>query len=603
MSENQPLTKKKNLKAKLEHDYVKAMENSALTFNPSGEITWDGKVIEIKNWKTDEREDFQWTNVILFLFLFLQVMVQFVFLLFALAFVLGGTAWSPFNYTVSITVVGVLSFLAFCGIWVYVTYSKQNFFYLNYGKETLKDTTLERPPLKLEIVRVGRARAYNMFVACYTVALVVQLALLWGWITNNHKFEPKCVGCATPNTPDPHEKEYWYFYLIMGAIMLVGTIMVILIITLLMRLFDDNPTDDTILSYKPSTEVDNVAWPSAYSVLSMLIYLLLNGYCLTWLITFSATDDNINMTGLLVGGSVLMLLVFIQFIVVKLKVSHQTNINPEIRHKINAEMNFLIIFNVFQLIYYVYYYSDTTKAEFGDGHFPPFQPARAAVGQTNAFYFTRLVQMINISILPWAAAFGGQSLWFSIHQSEITKTVVQSFDNDKVHKGLYALKFVIILYGALTFAFMLNELIGTPYLAVHFRDWTAVTIAFWGLLWVMFVIFTSLTLHGLRSAAVHHVSSAPLISGMLSLTAFFVIYLWVFSYFQHAHNGLGKASANAHVKDLSDPISVNEPELMMIILLSLLPIVYFLADYLGHSTYYVYKALDRVQSTETGHKA
>jgi len=564
-----------------------------------------------KNWGKG-REYHYWNKVFLQFAMIAQVLGQLVLLLFLFAFFLGGADWQPFGWAVAVTVFMALSFIYFGGLWIYITFMNPEFFWFRYGIDdeglgedetnTEVNNASEKAEKyhKLEKRRTERKRSFNMFMVVYIVALVILLPLAWTWLTNNSTWIPKSVGGTVPNTPLPSYIHYWRFYLNSGIELFASLTVIVAGIIFFFRTWDDNTQFD-----EERDDVELFKPRGVYSVVGWINYILLMVYHLFFVMVVSGVTQ-IPVDLLIAWACVIAFLTLIMWIVfVLFRPADSVYMRNDLRYRTIQSIVYLIIFNVWQIIFYAYYYSATTKKEKGDGHYPRFDPARAAVGQFNFYYYSQLTAVINIGAWGWSLGFFAQHAWATTNNDlsskslmDESKTAVYKMVKNQRHIGVYWLVFILTVFAVLLFGFSMNETAGSQsFLASRFWVWTITTTVLLGFFWLLYAAMAIFLLVS-EKKFVHHWHTEPVLVSFLMVSVFVIVYIWLFAYFQNNYNDLGKAISNAAVNDPANHLSVQVPLLFGIILLATSPFLYFLVDFMSHPLYYT-KEITAKESKET----
>lgn len=559
-----------------------------------------------KNWGA-KRDDYYWTKTILKFSLGGQVVGELVLLLFLFSFVLGGTDWEPFGWAVALTVFDGCSFLFFGGLWLYITFMNPEFFWLQYGISELTDTYTLKENIngtddvakayhKLEKRRTERKRSFNMFMVVLIVALVIKFPIVWTWLVNNSAWIPKTVGGSTPNTPAPSYIHYWKFYLNSGIELFACLTVIVAAVVLFFRILDDNAYFDV-----DGDKVHIFGPKDMYTICGWIMYVLLMVYHFLWVLVIGGSTEVpiVLMLVLISINSFLTLVMWVRFAFFPPEDSK--NMRNDIRYRCVASIIYLVIFNIWQIIFFAYYYSAATPKEKGDGHFPRFQPSRAAVGQYNFYYYAQLTVVINVASWVWSASYFCEHAWLTSHHngaelqvkkesSETKNKPLAEFQKMVVnqrHIAVHVLVYIFMLYGTILFGFSMNELAGSSsYLASRFWTWTITTTILWGVIWAIYFVIACV-LMAKEHGVVHHWYTEPVLVSFIMLTIFVIVYIWLFAFYQNNYNDLGKASSNAAVNDPANHLSVLIPQLFGIYVLGTIAFLYFLVDFVSHPVYLI----------------
>ena len=563
-----------------------------------------------KNWGKD-RENQSYNVMFLQFATVAQILGQLVLLLFLFAFILGGTDWQPFGWAVGLTVFDGLSFIYFTGLWLYVTFMNPEFFWLRYGVDELENSisveaeinqqdTASQNYHKLEKRRSERKRSFNMFMVVLIVALVIKIPIVWTWLENNPKWIPKTVGGTTPNTPSPSYVHYWRFYLNSGIELFACLTVIVAAVVFFFRLWDDNKTFDE--DHDGSV---NIFGPyDSYTISGWIAYVILMLYHFLWVLVIAGSTE-VPMTLLLVlicFVAFFTLVMWARFVIFPPK--DTGTMRNDVRYRCLASIIYLIMLNIWQIIFFAYYYSAATSKEKGDGHFPRFQPSRAAVGQYNFYYYAQLTAVINIASWVWSAGFFCQHAWVTTHHDPTSLVSLEAEKKEKKEQSKaaksfyklvlnqrssinYILLFVFAVYVVIVFGFAMNETTGSvSYLASRFWVWTITTSVLFGVFWLIHLAISASLLHD-EIGKVQHWHSEPVLVSFIMVTVFVVVYIWLFVFYQVNYNSLGKSSSNAAVNDPADHLSVVVPQLFGIYVLGTIAFLYFLVDFVSHPIYLI----------------
>ena len=119
-----------------------------------------------------------------------------------------------------------------------------------------------------------------------------------------------------------------------------------------------------------------------YTISGWIAYVILMLYHFLWVLVIAGSTE-VPMTLLLVlicFVAFFTLVMWARFVIFPPK--DTGTMRNDVRYRCLASIIYLIMLNIWQIIFFAYYYSAATSKEKGDGHFPRFQPSRAAVGQS-----------------------------------------------------------------------------------------------------------------------------------------------------------------------------------------------------------------------------
>lgn len=533
-----------------------------------------------KAWGTD-RAKHVWTSRILTATVIATMLSQAIYGLFPIAFFLQGNDWSPFGYAVALVVVSGLGFIILICMDLWITFTNQEFFYLNYGLSTYQNegnttnTETTAVPAKLESVRLDRKKAFDGFIAAFGAALVVDIVLIWTWLDANHKFIPTHVGGATPNTPHPGYKDYWKFFVNNGAILYMAVLVIILGAMLLYRMFTD-PKTITADTNNLSNELFYVNGP--FFVVGILSHITFLGYFMVYIITLVGTTDNINMAVLAAFGFVLLFLCFVWVCVTFAYRNQVRKLPREVAFRVWTWHLLFAAFNVVQLIFNSYYLSLGQKA-LGGWRIPPFFGARAAIGQTSQFYFFSLNQILVIVSFTWWLPSFCEFIWFVTNRNSVPWA--GDFGKTEVHVALLVFKAAVTLMILAIFGTAMSQATSSNYLLDHFDDWTYATIAILIAFWVALVICAGLIRYG-KTDWVHYTYVGQDVSATCAFSAYVLIFVWITAYYYNNYDELKHNNGTSVIGDLSKPLYIRVEQMWIIFVLSSVPAVYYLMYFVAH---------------------